>query len=266
MRGKIIIPMYRLWLNGLYGLYGPRCFLFSKRPINLISLSLSPQIVPWHPSILNVLCLMELFWVLGFNHSSQGIFNQIEKCDCLLILFRNFITSKVINGIHLNYTAHFWWQVHLAFNFAACVPLIKQPNGRHKMDASSVIVGAICSTTVVSPYHISALSPWNCLSLVHYGSILMNLPYNFKIKPESARYWLWHSYWDNSYVVVTSNNIARLGFETYHLLRCMSGNDFPINHLILYSYLFKRHKPRLRCSQKRYFVMTWIFFIMQSWN
>ena len=40
MWGKIIIPMYRLWLNGLYGLYGPRCPLFSKRPINLISLSL----------------------------------------------------------------------------------------------------------------------------------------------------------------------------------------------------------------------------------
>ena len=33
--------MYRLWLNGLYGLYGPRCPLSSKRPINLISLSLS---------------------------------------------------------------------------------------------------------------------------------------------------------------------------------------------------------------------------------
>ena len=41
MWGKIIISMYRLWLNGLYGLYGPRCPLFSKRPINLISLSLS---------------------------------------------------------------------------------------------------------------------------------------------------------------------------------------------------------------------------------
>ena len=41
MWGKIIITMYRLWLNGLYGLYGPRCPLFSKRPINLISLSLS---------------------------------------------------------------------------------------------------------------------------------------------------------------------------------------------------------------------------------
>ena len=34
------ILMYRLWLNGLYGLYGPRCPLSSKRPINLISFSL----------------------------------------------------------------------------------------------------------------------------------------------------------------------------------------------------------------------------------
>ena len=41
MWGKIIIPMYRLRLNGLYGLYGPRCPLSSERPINLISLSLS---------------------------------------------------------------------------------------------------------------------------------------------------------------------------------------------------------------------------------
>ena len=40
MWGKIIIPMYRLWLNGLYGLYGPWCPLSSKRPINWISLSL----------------------------------------------------------------------------------------------------------------------------------------------------------------------------------------------------------------------------------
>ena len=48
MWGKIIIPMYRLWLNGLYELYGPRCPLFSKRPINLISLSLSPGIVINH--------------------------------------------------------------------------------------------------------------------------------------------------------------------------------------------------------------------------
>ena len=37
--GKIIIPMHRLWLHSLYGLYGPRCPLSPKRLINLISLS-----------------------------------------------------------------------------------------------------------------------------------------------------------------------------------------------------------------------------------
>ena len=37
---------HMLWLNGLYGLYGPRCPLSSKRPINLISLSLSTHVPP----------------------------------------------------------------------------------------------------------------------------------------------------------------------------------------------------------------------------
>ena len=32
--------MYRLWLQGLYGLYGPRCPLSQNRTINLISLPL----------------------------------------------------------------------------------------------------------------------------------------------------------------------------------------------------------------------------------
>ena len=37
MWGKIMIPIYRLWLHGLYGLYGPRCPLSPKRPFNLIT-------------------------------------------------------------------------------------------------------------------------------------------------------------------------------------------------------------------------------------
>ena len=36
---KIIIPMCRLWLHGLYGLYWPWCPLSPKRQINLIPLS-----------------------------------------------------------------------------------------------------------------------------------------------------------------------------------------------------------------------------------
>ena len=41
MWGKIMVPMYRLWLHGLYGLYGPRCPLSPKRPLNLITHSLT---------------------------------------------------------------------------------------------------------------------------------------------------------------------------------------------------------------------------------
>ena len=50
MWGKIIIPMYRLWLHGLYGLYGSQCPLpppqkkkkkKKKKQTNLISPSLS---------------------------------------------------------------------------------------------------------------------------------------------------------------------------------------------------------------------------------
>ena len=44
MWGKIIIPMYMLWLHSLYG---PRCPLSPKRPINLISLSLCVTMVGW---------------------------------------------------------------------------------------------------------------------------------------------------------------------------------------------------------------------------
>ena len=37
MWGKIMIPMYRLWLHGLYGLHGPRCPLSPKMPLNLLT-------------------------------------------------------------------------------------------------------------------------------------------------------------------------------------------------------------------------------------
>ena len=42
MWGKIMIQMYRLWLHGLYGLYGPQCLMSPKRLLNLITHSLTP--------------------------------------------------------------------------------------------------------------------------------------------------------------------------------------------------------------------------------
>ena len=35
-----MIPIYKLWLHGLYGLYGPRCPLSPEKPINIITHSL----------------------------------------------------------------------------------------------------------------------------------------------------------------------------------------------------------------------------------
>ena len=43
MWGKIMIPMYRLWLHGLYGLYGPCCPMSAERLLNLITHSLTWQ-------------------------------------------------------------------------------------------------------------------------------------------------------------------------------------------------------------------------------
>ena len=40
MWGKIMIPMYKLWLQGLYRLHGPGCLLPQKGPLNLITHSL----------------------------------------------------------------------------------------------------------------------------------------------------------------------------------------------------------------------------------
>ena len=53
--------MYRLWLHGLYG---PRCPLSPKRPINLISLSLFPQYVIRDEIILAIITDLFVFYIL----------------------------------------------------------------------------------------------------------------------------------------------------------------------------------------------------------
>ena len=62
MWGKIMIPMYRLWLHSLYGLYGPRYPLSPERPLNLITHSLTPPplwgyycyCTTWHKTLIFV--------------------------------------------------------------------------------------------------------------------------------------------------------------------------------------------------------------------
>ena len=85
MWGKITIPMYRLWLHDLYGLYGPRprCPLSSKRPINLISLSLSLNdgTVYWR-----IYCEIRPRWVKG-RWPRRSSWRHIRFNDCIAIVF-----------------------------------------------------------------------------------------------------------------------------------------------------------------------------------
>ena len=85
MWGKIIIPMYSLWLNGLYGLYGPRCPLFSKRPINLISLSLIsavefPKLVKIAFSDWNKSLDPCSIWIIQYTNTGVTLVNAWQTC------------------------------------------------------------------------------------------------------------------------------------------------------------------------------------------
>ena len=113
MWGKIIIPMYRLWLNGLYGLYGPRCPPSSKRPINLISLSLSgPQWVNmishniWLVQVLpgkrETNCYLNQWWPISMtphmaslSHSkvinASAIYSIIYRIVIFVLLYVQFL-------------------------------------------------------------------------------------------------------------------------------------------------------------------------------
>ena len=46
--GKILIPMYIVWLPCLYGLYGLQCLLSPERPLNLITHSLASVLLSLH--------------------------------------------------------------------------------------------------------------------------------------------------------------------------------------------------------------------------
>ena len=98
MWGKIIIPMYRLWLHSLYGLYGPRCPLSPKREINLISLSLL-LFFPWILStrlccamfccddiISSKLILMVYLPIWSVLVDHESLFTNVISSQCMVFL------------------------------------------------------------------------------------------------------------------------------------------------------------------------------------
>ena len=73
MWGKIMIPMYRLWLHGLYELYGPRCPLSPERPLNLITHSLTCK------SHISIVKGPWKIWINGSNGSTENYFITKRK-------------------------------------------------------------------------------------------------------------------------------------------------------------------------------------------
>ena len=63
MWGKIMIPMYRMWLQGVYGLYGPRCPMSPERMLNLITHSLTYSPKSWRPSDIHCISKLDHYWI-----------------------------------------------------------------------------------------------------------------------------------------------------------------------------------------------------------
>ena len=120
MWGKIIIPMYRSWLNGLYGLYGPRCPLFSKRPRNLISLSLSHLAVVFAQSIEARCSEFSREWRCSWSNADR-------RCSNYIWVINNFIANwgvTYIRDLMVLYKSTIWFSGDGSVwsCFAACVP------------------------------------------------------------------------------------------------------------------------------------------------
>ena len=127
MWGKIIIPMYRLWLNGLYGLYGPRCPLFSKRPINLISLSppICEHIEPRTKFCVTLLVFISysyMLWLLECSHESGRchaimFFSMAFPIRIIIELFDSHDGLRKLYNVVSRFEWIFWSQNYDCFIF-----------------------------------------------------------------------------------------------------------------------------------------------------
>ena len=86
MIGKIIIPVYKLWLHGLYGLYRTRCPLSPKKTLNLI-----------------IHTLVSLFWLFWVNLMSTMVVigNQTYVHYLAFSTFQELCTLLILNRTDL---------------------------------------------------------------------------------------------------------------------------------------------------------------------
>ena len=109
---KIIIPMYRLWLHSLYGLYGPQCPLSPKRPINLISLSLSVvRGIHWSPRGKGpTVWSFDLFFAVSHYHAFEQTVELLVTSDALMLRWHH------CNAIHHAEQGFSHWTQRLTCN------------------------------------------------------------------------------------------------------------------------------------------------------
>ena len=124
MWGKIMIPMYRLWLHGLYGLYGPRCPMSPERLLNLITHSLD-LVMPFVNSDLFqdwiriwIGPARQLIWSrLVINKITRSSF-QYTLLAILLISTINIYSKKILYWDYCNTVGKFrilkLWPVNLS--------------------------------------------------------------------------------------------------------------------------------------------------------
>ena len=119
MWGKIIIPMYRLWLNGLYGLYGPRCPLFSKRPINLISLSLYMLISHMFPKR----CLDFDGLAQDCSNSNANALELLHSCTKPSIWSSTIVCDNALQNCREIVSSSWWTKVSQACVWVTALPI-----------------------------------------------------------------------------------------------------------------------------------------------
>ena len=90
MWGKIMIPMYKLWLHSWYGLYGPRCPLSPERP-QYQSLTYS---LAMHGCVLSTVATD----VLVLKHQAISI-HCADQISIALIEFRNKNITFIVSNI-----------------------------------------------------------------------------------------------------------------------------------------------------------------------
>ena len=69
MGGKIMIPMYILWLHGLYGLYGPRCPLTAVKFNHSLTRKYTIKELPiWSGENFSEMCPKYVFVILSLDY------------------------------------------------------------------------------------------------------------------------------------------------------------------------------------------------------